>query len=115
MTFTVRLTGQHQVVHDTITYTNIAVMICTGGLCPVTIGGHCNLSCHNPLHSQGECGDQKEPHRREGSSDSILRWTGSLSREVIPGSTRAGEDDCTVNLVIVLGALNIGSARGTEH
>ena len=78
MTFIVRLTGQHQSVSNTISYTSSAVTICAGRLCPVTIGGHCDMSCHNPLHSQGECGNQKEPHRREGSCNSILRWTGSL-------------------------------------
>ena len=38
MTFTVRLTGQHQAVQDTITHTNSA-----GGLCPVTNRGHSEL------------------------------------------------------------------------
>ena len=76
--------------------------------------GDCELSYCNPLHSWGECGDWKEPHRRGGSSNSIPRWTGSLQREVVPGSTWAGEDDCTVNFVIVSGALNIESARDTE-
>ena len=78
MTFTVRPTGQHQAVCIAIAYTISAVTICAGGLCPVTIWGHFDLSCHNPLHSQGDHGEQEEPHRREGSSTSILRWTGSL-------------------------------------
>ena len=109
-----RLTGQHQAVHNTITYTNSAVTICAEGFCPVTIGGHCDLFCHNPLHSQGEHEDKEEPHSREGHSNSIPRWTGSLERELVPGSTQAGEEYCTVNFVIVPGALNIESARGTE-
>ena len=78
MTFTVRLASQHLAVQNVIAYTISAVTICAGGLYPVTIRGHCDLSCHNPLHSQGEHGEWKEPHRREGSSNSILRWTGSL-------------------------------------
>ena len=82
MTFAVRLTGQHQAVCNTITYNNNV-----GGLCPVTSGGHCDQFHHNPLHSLGECGDQEEPHSKEGSSKFIPRWTGSLSREVVPGST----------------------------
>ena len=106
MTFSVRLTGQHQAVCDTIAYTNSAE-----GLCPVTIGGHCDLFCYHPLHSLGEHGDKEETHSREGSSNFILRWTGSLSREVVQG---ADEEYCTVNFVIVPGALNIDSARGTE-
>ena len=110
MTFAVRPTGQHQAVHDTTTHTNSA-----GGLCPVIIGGHCDQFHHNPLHSQGECGDHEEPHSEEGSSHFILRWTGSLSREVVPGSTQVDEEYCTVNFVIVPGALNSNSTRVTEH
>ena len=109
MTFTVRPTGWHQAVHDAITYANSA-----GGLCPVTIRGHCDLSCHNLLHSLGECGDKEEPHSREGSFNSIQRWAGRLEKEVVPGSTQAGEEYCAVNFVIVPGALNIDSPRGTE-
>ena len=101
--------GQHQAVHNTITYTNSA-----GGLCPVTTGGHWDLFWYHPLHSLGKCGDKEEPHSREGSSNPILRWTGSLSREVVPGSTQADEEYCTVNFVVVPGALNTDSARGTE-
>ena len=85
-----------------------------GGLCPGTNGGCCDQYSHNPLHSQGECGGQEEPHNKEGSSTNILRWTGSLSREVVPGPTHEDED-CTVNLVIVPGALNSHSARDTDH
>ena len=113
-TLTVRLTGQHQAVCNTISYTNRAVTICAGGLCPVTIGGHCDLFCYNPLHSQGECGDQEEPHSREGSSNFIPRWTGSLLREVVPGSTQADEEYHAVNFVIMPGALNFKSAKDTE-
>ena len=93
-----------------ITHTSSA-----GGLCPVTNGGCCDQYSHNPLHSQGEHGDNKEPHNEEGSSTIILRWTGSLSREVVPGPTHEDDEDCTVNLVIVPGALSSNSARGTEH
>ena len=110
MPFEVRLTGQHQAVCKAITHTNR-----TGGLCPVTNGGHCDLYSHNPLHTQGECREQEEPHNEEGSSTIIPEWTGSLSREVVPGPTHEDEEDCTVNLVIVPGALNSNSARGTEH
>ena len=110
MTFPVRPTGWHQAVHTTITHTNSA-----GGLCPVTNGGHCNLCKHDPLHSQGEHGDHKEPHNQEGSSKIILRLTGNLAREMIPGPSWHDADNCTVNLVIVPGALNSNSARGTEH
>ena len=49
MTFTVRLTGQHQAVHMAITHTNSA-----GGLCLVTNGGYCDLFSHNPLHSHSK-------------------------------------------------------------
>ena len=101
-----RLTGQDQAVHDTITHTNRV-----GGLCPVTNGGHCNQYSHNPLHSQGEHGDNKEPHNKGGSPTIIPRQTGSLSREVVPGPTHEDED-CTMNLVIVPGALNICGAMG---
>ena len=68
------------------------------------------------IHSipRGECGDNKETHNKEGSSTFIPRSTGSLSREVVPGPTHEGKD-YTVNLVIVPGALNSNSARGTEH
>ena len=86
MTFTVRPTDQHWAVHDTIIHTNNA-----GGLCPVTNRGHCDLYSHNSLHSQGECGGIGEPHSEEGSSQIILRQTGSLSREVIPGPTQVDE------------------------
>ena len=110
MTFTVRPTGQHQVVHNTITDTNSA-----GGLCSVTIGGYFDLFSHNPLHSQGECGDHKEPHSEKRSSHFIPRQTGSLSSEVVPGPTRADEEYSAVNFVIVPGTLNSNSARGTEH
>ena len=107
-TFAVQLTGQHQTVQDPITHTSSA-----GGLCPVTYRGCCDQYSHNPLHSQGECGDNKEPHNEEGSSTTIPEWIGSLLREVVPGPTHEDED-CTVNLVIVPGALNSNSARGTE-
>ena len=80
--FTVRLTGQHQAVCNNITHTNSA-----GGLCPVTNRGHCDLYSHNPLCSQGEHGDHEELHSEEGSSHVILRWTGNLSREVVPEPT----------------------------
>ena len=87
MTFAVRPTGQHQAVCNTIADTNSA-----GGVCPVTIRGHCDLFHHNPLHSHGEHGDHEEPHSKEGSSNFILRWIGSLSREMVPGSTRVDEE-----------------------
>ena len=103
-----RPTGQHHAVCNSITHTNSA-----GGLCPVTNGGHCDLFSHNPL--QGECGDHKEPHCKEGSSKIIPRWTGSPSREVVPGPTQDDEEYCAVSFVIVPGALNSNSARGTEH
>ena len=108
MPFAVRLTGQHWAVCDAITHTNRA-----GGLCPVTNGGCCDQYSHNPLHSQGEHGEQVEHHNEEGSSTIILEQTGSLSRQVVPGPTHEDED-CAVNLVIVPGALNSNSARGTK-
>ena len=97
-------------MHNTITHTNSA-----GGLCLVTNGEHCDQYSHNPLHSQGECGDHEEPHNKERSSTIILRQTGSLSSGVVPGPTHKDAEYCTVNLVIVPGALNSNSARGTEH
>ena len=109
-TFTVRPTGQHWAVCNNITHTNSA-----GGLCSVTNRGHCDLYSHNPLHSQGECGDHKEPHSKGGSSHIITRQTGSLAREVVPGPTRVDAEYCAVNFVIVPGVLNSNSARGTEH
>ena len=63
--------------------------------------------------SQGEHGDNKVPHNKEGSSTIIPRWTGSLPREVVPGPTHQDVEYCTVNLVIVPGALNICGAMGT--
>ena len=105
MTFAVRPTGQHWVVHNTITHTNSA-----GGLCPVTNGGHCNQYSHNPLHSWGNMETTRNPTtRREVPQTSV-----SLSREVVPGPT-CEDEDCTVNLVIVPVALNSNSARGIEH
>ena len=108
MTFAVQLAGWHQAVHATNTHHKRA-----GGLCPVNSGGHCILCSHDPLHSQGECEDQEESHNKEGSSQIILRWAGNLAREVTPGPTQQDADNCTVNLVIVPGALNTTSARGT--
>ena len=110
LAFTVQLTDQHQAVCDPITHTNSA-----GGLYPVTNRGHFDQYNHNPLCSQGECGEQGEPHNEEESSTIILEWTGSLSREVVPGPTHEEDEDCAVNLVMVLGTLNSNSARGTEH
>ena len=68
------------------------------------------------IHSipRGECGDNEEPHHEKGRSTNIPEQTGSLAREVVPGPTHEDED-CIVNLVIVPGALNTNSARGTEH
>ena len=74
MTFTVRPTGWHQAVHDTITYTISAVTTCAGGLCPVTIGGHCDLSYHNPLHSQGSVENERNP--TEEREVPIPSWDG---------------------------------------
>ena len=75
MTFTVKLTDQHQAVHNTITYTISAVTSCAGGLCPVTIGGHCDLPCNNPLHSQEECGEL-ERNPTEERDVPIPSWDG---------------------------------------
>ena len=102
------LCSQHQTVCDPITHTSSA-----GGLCPVTNWGCCDQYSHNTLHSQGEHGDDEEPHNEEGSSTIIPSLTGSLSREVVPGPTHEDED-CAVNSVIVLGALNTNRARDTE-
>ena len=107
MTFTVWPTGKHWTVCGPITHTSSAE-----GLCPVTNGECCDQYSHNPLHSQGEHGDKEEPHNEEGSSTIIPEQTDSLSREVVPGPT-CEDEDCTVNLVIVPGALNICGAMGT--
>ena len=110
MTFAVWLTGQHQAVHAAITHHNRA-----GGLCPVNNRVHCSQYSHDPLHSQEECKDEEECHGQEGSSQIILRQTGNLEREVMPGPPQQDADNCAVNIVIVPGALNFTSARGTEH
>ena len=108
-TIVVWLTGQQQAVCTTITHHNKA-----GGLCPVNNRGHCNQYSHNPLHSQGEREDEEETHNQEGCSQMILRWARNLEREVIPEPTWQDADNCTVNIVIVPGALNYNSTRGTE-
>ena len=82
---------------------------------PLNSGGHCSLCSHDPFHSQGECEDQEEPHSQEGSSQIIPEWARNLEREVTPEPTQQDADNCTVNIVIVPGALNYNSARGTEH
>ena len=110
MTFAVQLTGQHQAVCTTITHHRRA-----GGLCQVNSGGHCSLCSHDPLHSQWECEDQEEPNSQMGSSQIISRQAGNLEREVTPEPTHQDADNCAVNIVIVPGALNYNSARGTEH
>ena len=75
------------------------------------------VTCIATIHSvpRGNMETTRNPHSKEGSSHVILRWTGSLSREMVPGPTQADEDYCTVNFVIVPGALNSNSTRSTEH
>ena len=112
MTFGVKLTGQHWAVLNTITHTNSAIVQEDSAQLPMGDTVTSIAATHSV--PRGEHGDHKEPHNKEGSSTNILRQTGSLSREVVPGPT-CEDEDCTVNLVIVPGALNSNSARGTEH
>ena len=86
-----------------------------GGLCPVNNRGDCSLYSQDLLHSQGELEDEEEPHSQEGSFQIIPRWAGNLEREVTSEATRQDADNYRVNIVIVPGALNYNSARGTEH
>ena len=85
-----------------------------GGLCPVNSGGHCACVAKIP-HSQGEGEDQGESHNQMGSSQIIPEMGGNLDREVTPEPTQQDAVDCTVKKGDSARALNIMSAKGTEH
>ena len=108
MTIAVRPTGQHQAVHHTITHHRRG-----GGLCPVNSEGHC--TCVAKIHSipRGNEKTKRNPTVRWEVPRPSLRWAGNLKREVTPEPTLQNADNCTVKIVIVPGALNITSARGT--
>ena len=68
------------------------------------------------IHSipRGNVEHRRTPQGRRGRTHPILRWSGHLTREVIPESTRVGEKNLCSEHFIVPGALNFYSARGTE-
>ena len=110
-TFTVRPTGQYQAVCNTIIHTNRA-----GELCQVTNGGHCDLWA--TIHSipRGNVETMRNPTvKREVLMSSWDGLAAYQERWYQAGPTQADEEYCAVNFVIVPGALNSNSARGTEH
>ena len=73
------------------------------------------VACVAKIHSipRGNEKTKRKPTARWEVPISSPRWAGNLEREVTPEPTSQDADNCTVKIVIVPGALNITSARGS--
>ena len=114
MTFSKQQTGHHQAVCNAImhfTSTNYHVLEDSAQILLWD-----TVICDTMIHSisTGNIEHRRTPQGRRGRTNPMARWSGCLTREVIPESTHVGEKNLCSECFIVPGALNSCGANGTE-
>ena len=107
-------TGQSQAVCDPITHFASANYQVLEDSAQIPLWD--TMICDTVTHCvpRGNVEHRRTPWGRRGRVNPILRWSGFLTREVIPESSQVGEKNLHSECFIVSGALKFYSARGTE-
>ena len=113
-TFLKRLTGQHQAVCNPITHFTSANYHMLKDFAQIPLWDA--MICDTAIHSipMGNIKHRRTSQGRRGGTNPIPRWSGHLTREVVPESTCVGEKNLHSEHFIVPGALNFYGAWGTK-
>ena len=114
MTFSKWPTDLHQAVHNPIThFTNANYHLLEDS---AQIPPWDTVICNTKIHSipWGSVKHRRTSQGRRKGTNPILRWSGCLTREVIPQSICVGEKNLHSECFIVPGALNSCHARDME-